>query len=162
MRGFMRIGGAVLAAGCASWATTATATAAQVPVMSGTCASSQIIQIEALVFQPPAVAPGQLSQATMSAVNCTAQSQQAGVEWLGRFVGSTPGIPPGCPAIDPLYLPLNFPSDGRLTSSVGYLVTRPCTASALVVTAKILQNGTTVAQRSAQLTIEQPPSASGG
>lgn len=162
MRGHMRIAGAVLAAGCVPPATSAIVTAAQAATTTGTCASAQIVLLDDLAFQPQAVSPGQMSRATLSAVNCTAQPQQTAAEWLGRFVGSSPGIPPGCPAYDPLVLAMNFPAHGRLDGSVGYLVPGPCTAAGLVVTVKILQNGTVVAQRSAQLAIEQPSTGPAG
>ena len=85
-------------------------------------------------------------------MHCTDVAQQASAEWLGRFVGSAP-IPPGCPVIDPLLQSLNFPQHGQLTSSVGYLVPFSCTATALVVTVEILQNGKVVTQASATLRI---------
>jgi len=157
---FVWIVSAVVALGCVSTIASATATAAPVPAVPRACAvSSQTIQITGLVFQPPTVAPGQTSQATVSAVNCTAVSQQASAEWLGRFVGSAPGIPAGCPVLDPLLQPMNFPPRGRLTGTVGYLVPGSCTATGLVVTVEILQNGTVVTQRSAQLTIVRPAQA---
>jgi hypothetical protein len=150
MRRFVWIVSAVVALGCASTVAAATATAA--PAVTSTCVSSQPIQITSLVFQPPVVAAGQTSQAILSAVNCTDVAQQASAEWLGRFVGSSP-IPPGCPVIDPILLPLNFPPHGQLTSSVGYLVPFSCTATELVVTVEILQNGKVVTQASAILRI---------
>ena len=152
MRAFGWIVGAVVALGCAS--TVASGTAVAAPAVSSGCAiTSQTIAITGLAFQPPAVAPGQTSQATLSAVNCTGVTQQASAEWLGRFVGTAPGIPAGCPAIDPLLLQMNFPPHGQLTGTVGYLVPGSCTATGLVVTVEILQSGKVVAQRSAELTI---------
>jgi hypothetical protein len=160
MRRFGWIVGAVVALGFVSTVASATATAAPAPAVPAACAvSSQTIQITGLVFQPPAVAPGQTSQAILSAVNCTALSQQASAEWLGRFVGSAPGIPTGCPVIDPLVQSMNFPPHGQLTRTVGYLVPGSCTATGLVVTAEILQNGKVVAQRSVELTIVRPAQA---
>jgi len=156
MRRFVWIMSAVVALGCASVVASATASAApapSAPAVTSTCAvSSQPIQITGLAFQPPVVAAGQTSQATLSAVNCTDVAQQASAEWLGRFIGSAP-VPPGCPVIDPILLPLNFPPHGQLTSSVGYLVPFSCTATALVVTVEILQNGKVVTQASATLRI---------
>lgn len=151
MRRFVWIVSAMVALVCASTVATATATAA--PAVTSTCAvSSQPIQITSLAFQPPVVAAGQTSQAILSAVNCTDVAQQASAEWLGRFVGLSP-IPPGCPVIDPILLPLNFPPHAQLTSTVGYLVPFSCTATELVVTVEILQNGKVVTQASAILRI---------
>jgi hypothetical protein len=160
MRRFVWIVGTVVALGCASMVASATAVAAPAPSVSSTCAvSSQTIQITSLAFQPRTVFPGQTSQATLSAVNCTGVAQQASAEWLGRFVGSVTGIPPGCPAIDPFLQPMNFPPLGQLTTTVGYLVPGSCTATGLVVTVEILQNGKVVTQGSAELGIVRPPQA---
>lgn len=156
LRGLPRIGGAILAAGCASPALVATATAAHASATTDVCASTQAIQIDALAFQPQFVSPGQASQATLSAENCTAQPQSAGAQWYARFIGPSGAIPPGCLAYDPLVLPMNLPAGGRLDSTVRYWVPGSCTAGELLLTVKIIQNGTVVAQRGAQLAIEQP------
>jgi hypothetical protein len=144
---------------CAAAATSAggAAFAAQAPAAAGTpCSTTQTIQISSLIFQPPAVHPGQTSTATATAVNCTAQTQQASVQWWGHFVSATgTGIPPGCPAVDPLLLPLTLAPFGSATSSVGYYVPPSCTANAFIVTVEVLQNGKIVAQRNATLIIEQ-------
>ena len=154
MRRFVWIVSTVVALGCGSMVAGATAVAAPAVSVSGTCAvSSQTIQITGLAFQPRTVFPGQTSQATLSAVNCTNVAQQASAEWLGRFVGTVAGIPPGCPVIDPFLQSLNFPPLGQLTTTTGYLVPPSCTATGLVVTVEILQNGKIVTQASATLRI---------
>ena len=158
MRRSFRISSVVLA--CAGAVSAAGATAAAAAPASAAapaaCATTQTIEISSLAFQPPAVAPGQSSEAVLTAVNCTAQTQQASAEWLGRFVGPAPGIPTGCPAIDPIVFSMTFPPHGVLTDGVGYLVPGSCTATELVVTVEIIQQGRVVTQRSAQLAIEQP------
>jgi hypothetical protein len=163
VRRFRRTASAALACAAALAGTTATAAAAStaaaahVPAVTGkVCTTTQTIQITNLFFQPPAVAPGHSSQAILSAVNCTALPQSASAQWAGRFVGPTPGIPAGCPVIDPIALPMSFPPNGQLTSTIGYLVPASCTATSLVVTVTISQQGTVVAQRSARLAIIQP------
>ena len=99
---------------------------------------------------------GQASTATAAVVNCTAQVQQASAQWMGRFVNATgTGFPAGCPVIDPLMLPLTLPPFSSASSSIGYSVPASCTANELVVTGEILQQGKVVAQRSADLIIEQ-------
>jgi hypothetical protein len=139
---------------------TAAAGAAQAPAAApAACATSQTIQITSLAFQPPAVAPGGTSQATASLLNCTAQQQKASAEWLGSWVSATGAFPPGCPAIDPLLLGVTLAPHAQATSTVGYLVPSSCTAAALVVTVKIIQNGTVIAQRSATLEIIQQTTA---
>lgn len=143
-----------LACAAAISAAGTTAAVAQTPARGAACSTSQPLQITGLSFQPPAVYPGQSSKATVTVQNCTGVSQQAGAQWMGRWIGSSPGIPAGCPVIDPVTLQMNFPPFAQVSGSLGYLVPASCTASALVVTVEIIQNGTVIAQRSAQLTIE--------
>lgn len=133
------------------------ASAAQTPATAGTpCSTTTPIQIAALGFQPPSVHPGQTSTATAAVVNCTAQTQQASAQWMGRFVSASgTGFPAGCPVIDPILLPLTLAPFSSASSSVGYLVPASCTANELVVTVEILQQGKIVAQRSADLVIVQ-------
>ena len=120
---------------------------------------SGVIQITRLAFSPRAVTPGGTSTANLTARNCTGTSQQTTAVWLGRFVGSGVGIPPGCPAIDPLPLSATFAPHGQLRSSVGYLVLSGCTATQLQVTVEIEQGGTVLAERTADLAVIIQPSA---
>ena len=104
-----------------------------------------------------AVTPGQIATANAVARNCTGTSQQASVFWLERFIGPGSGIPPGCPAIDPLPpRPVTFAPYGQARSASGTLVPPGCTATQLQATVEFLQGATVVAQRTAYLTIIQP------
>jgi hypothetical protein len=154
VRRSVRTASVLLACAAAVSAAGTTAAVAQTPARGTACSTSQTIQITSLSFQPPAVYPGQSSKATVTVLNCTNQTQQANAQWMGRWIGSSPGIPAGCPVIDPLLLPVNLAPHAQGSGSVGYLVPGSCTASALVVTVEIIQNGTVVAQRSAQLVIK--------
>jgi hypothetical protein len=145
-------------AGSPGWAAAATATAGAAPAFPS---CTGIIKITQLAFTPPAVSPGQLATANLVARNCTAQSQSASVIWLEQFTGpSGPagGIPPGCPAIDPLPpQPVTFAPFGRYTAASQTLVPPSCTATGLQLTVRFYApNGTTLAQRTATLTITQP------
>lgn len=116
-----------------------------------------IIRIDNLAFNPATVTPGHSSTATLAAQNCTAQSRQVTATWLGRFTkGTGTGIPAGCPAIDPLPLPMTFPPFGRLTSAVTYLVPASCTATNLHLTVQISGPTGVLASRNADLTIISP------
>jgi hypothetical protein len=126
--------------------------AASAPAGHAPASCSGVIQITQLAFTPRAVTPGGTSTANLAARNCTGTSQQTTAIWLGTF-GSGGGIPPGCPAIDPLPLPANFAPHGHLRSSVSYLVPNGCTSSQLQVTVEIEQGGTVLAERTADLTI---------
>ncbi len=121
-----------------------------------------VIQITHLAFSPSQVSPGQLSTAGMTARNCTGQTQQTSVIWFARFTGSGSGIPPGCPAIDPLPpQQVTFAPFGRFSTSAGFLVPPSCTATQLQLTFDIDQNGVVIAQKTADLIIIQPPPAAG-
>jgi hypothetical protein len=132
--------------------------AASVPPSRAAPSCSGVVQITELAFNPPAVTPGGMSTANLAARNCTGTSQQTTAVWLGRFVGSSGGIPPGCPAVDPLPQPASFAPHGVFRASVGYLVPAGCTANELQVTVEIEQGGTVLAQATADLTIIIQPS----
>lgn len=113
-----------------------------------------VIQITHLAFSPPEVSPGQLSTASLTARNCTRQTQQTSFVWFARFTGPGIGIPPGCPAIDPLPpQQVTFAPLGKFTTSVGFVVPPSCTATQLQVTFDFDQNGIVIAQKTADLII---------
>jgi hypothetical protein len=114
------------------------------------CAGS--IKITHMAFRPSTVSPGQSSTVHVVAVNCTGQSRQTTLTWLGRFVGGSGG----CPAIDPLPQSANFTPHGRFTSSLTYLVPAGCTATSLQARAQFRAGGRVVAERTADLTITRP------
>ncbi|HEV3172096.1 MAG TPA: hypothetical protein VGZ32_17225 [Actinocrinis sp.] len=154
VRRSVRTASVVLACAAAMSAAGTTTAMAQTPARGTACTTSQTIRITGLSFQPPAVYPGQSSEATATVLNCTGQQQQAGAQWMGRWIGSSPGIPAGCPVIDPVILQVNLAPHAQGSSSIGYLVPSSCTASALVVTVEIIQNGAIIAERSATLVIK--------
>jgi hypothetical protein len=121
------------------------------------CPSTAVLQITHMAFNPAVVFPGQSSTVHVAALNCTGQSVHASLTWLARFVGPTPGIPSGCPAIDPLSVPANFAPHGRFAGKLTYLVPAGCTATSLVSTAEFAVGGAVVAEKSASLTITRPP-----
>jgi hypothetical protein len=153
-----RAASVVLACAAAVSATVGVASAAQTPATPGVlCSTASTLEIAGLAFQPPAVAPGQTSTATAAIANCTNQAQQGTAQWVGRFVSASgTGLPAGCPVIDPIAFPVNVPAHGSVSSSVGYLVPSSCTATGLIVTVQVSQQGKVVAQRSAELTIIRP------
>jgi hypothetical protein len=118
------------------------------------CAVTSVIEITHFAFNPPAIPPGQSATATLTAQNCTNQAQQTSEIWSGRFTGPSGGIPPGCPAIDPISIGVNFPPHGAVSKSVTYAVPLSCTATQLIVTANIDgDNGMLLAHGTAVLEI---------
>jgi|HubBroStandDraft_1064217.scaffolds.fasta_scaffold19322_2 hypothetical protein len=118
------------------------------------CAVSTVIEVTNFAFNPSAIPPGQSSTATLTALNCTDQSQQTSEIWSGRYVDPSGTIPPGCPAIDPIAFGVTFPPLGAVSTSVGYSVPLSCTATQLMVTADIYgTNGVLLAQGTALLQI---------
>lgn len=150
---------ACLAASLAAGTTASAAQASASAAAPAACATTQTIQISSLFFQPPSVAPGGTSEATATLLNCTAVTQKAATQWVGRFVNASGSFPPGCPVIDPIQIPVTLAPRSAASATVGYLVPGSCTATALIVTVEVLQNGTVVDQRSAQLQIIQPTTA---
>ena len=113
-----------------------------------------VVKITAMQFHPRHVAPGGSSVVHLKVKNCTREPQKATLTWLGEFTGPTPGIPAGCPAIDPLGQPLDLGPRGALPASLGYLVFPSCTATGLSATARITgADGTVLAEKTALLRI---------
>jgi len=125
---------------------------------AGTTASgcTGVVEITHLAFKPAEVAPGNSSTAHMTARNCTGESQSTTSQWTGTFTGDRTG----CPAIDPLSQPLNFPPNGTVKAKVGYEVPSGCNATYLQVTVEISEGGTPLAQKTANLKILKIPSSS--
>jgi len=145
------IASAVAVAGGLMASATGAASAAVRPMVA--CVTSSPITIESFAFHPAAVPPGASSTATLTALNCTNQTLATSEIWSGRFTGPSTGIPVGCPAIDPIALPVTFPPDGSVATNITYLVPPSCTASQLVVTVDIDAAGKVLAQGTAVLTI---------
>jgi hypothetical protein len=132
------------------------------PAGPAAAACTATIQITSLTFSPSPVTPGQSATVTVTAENCTDQPQRTSLMFVARFVGPTPSIPPGCPAIDPLPpQPAQFDPHGTFTSSLTYRVFSGCTATALRVTARFFDatTGAEVANQSADLPIGPAPCA---
>ncbi|MHA6764972.1 hypothetical protein [Streptacidiphilus sp. PAMC 29251] len=108
------------AAGVASAAPSSSAGAsAGVNAVSPT-ACSGVVQITAFAFHPPRVPAGQTSPAELTLKNCTAATQQVNETWLGRFSGSSTGIPAGCPVLDPFLRPVTLAPHAKTTTSTTY------------------------------------------
>lgn len=128
------------------------AAAAPTPVCTGT----SVVTITGLAFNPDTVVAGQPSTATLAVANCTAQTQQVTATWLGRFVGADPGVPPGCPVMDPLPRSMTLSPYSQVFQSVGYVTFAGCTASALQLTVRLSGPSGTLATRTATLAILHP------
>ncbi|MGV9210523.1 cellulose binding domain-containing protein [Micromonospora sp. RB23] len=146
------------AAVCAAGALAVPAAAAQADPADA-CAGT--VQIQSLTFDPPRGVPGQAVTATAVGQNCTAQQQQVSTVIYARFVGSTPGIPTGCRALDPLPgRAVTVDPGATFIWSMGYLVSSGCTATGLEVTARLEDEATgALLTRTATVSIDPPLAA---
>lgn len=118
----------------------------------GPAACTGVIQAH-LAFDSPSVMRGQIATAHLLARNCTGASVSTELIWTGRFLGSSTGIPPGCPAIDPLAKQVTFAPFGQFTDTFGVLIFPSCTATAFSATATFSSAGTVLATATAQVAI---------
>jgi hypothetical protein len=137
---------------------TVTAVSGTAAASPSACPVSAVIWIASFAFNPSAVTPGHSSTATLTAVNCTDQSQQTSETWIGQWGGPITGAPPaGCPIIDPVALPVTFPPNSTVITPMTYSVPLSCTATQLTVTVDIDgSNGALLAHGTAVLQIIQP------
>jgi hypothetical protein len=133
-------------------AAAATATSAASATSAARCPG--IVRIRAFAFTPPHVLPGQPSAATLTVKNCTAISQPVTETWYGHFSSSAPGIPAGCPVLDPFLRPVALAAGAQQSTTTTYQTFPSCTATQLAITVTIAgQNGTVLAQQTADLQI---------
>src|SRR4249920_3866743 len=92
------------------------------------------IVISRLAFGPGTILPSQKSTARLAGRNCTKHPRPVTITWTGHFEGVTTT---GCPIIDPLVQKITVPKASALLAHVAYLVPKGCTATALVVNAKL-------------------------
>jgi hypothetical protein len=128
--------------------------AAQTRATATQAACSGVVDITHLAFKPSTIPPGGTSTAHLTARNCTGESQNASSTWFGTFTGDNSD----CPVIDPLNQAADFAPYGSVKSKVGYEVPSTCRASDLQITVRISENGTVLAQKTADLTILLTPS----
>jgi hypothetical protein len=117
-------------------------------------ASACVVAITSLHFHPRHVAAGGSAVVRVTARNCTHQPQTVTLTWLGQFAGPQPGIPPGCPAMDPVGQRSNVKPRGTFKAKLGVQVFTSCTATSLSETARLTGTGGTVlAEQTAALRI---------
>ncbi len=89
-----------------------------------------------------------------TARNCTHQPQAVTLTWLGQFAGPQPGIPAGCPVMDPVAQHTTLKPRGTFKAKLGVQVFPSCTATSLSETARLTgAGGTVLAERTAALRI---------
>lgn len=121
-------------------------------------ACSGDISISQFAFNPASVPAGQTSTLSLAAQNCTSQTLQGQTIWYGQYTWPGSGIPPGCPAIDPVAIPYTLaPGALSTTTRLDGDTISGCLATGLQVTVEFtVSNVGTVAQATAGLTIVQP------
>lgn len=124
---------------------------------TATAACSGDIAIGQFAFNPPSVPPGGSSTLNLVAMNCTNQTLSGQTIWFGLYTGPGTGIPPGCPAIDPISIPYTM-APGAVDTITRPQTTFPgCLATGLQATVEFtVSNVGTVAEGTADLTIVQP------
>lgn len=132
------------------------ATAAAPPTSAAPCATgAPVVRIDGLAFNPPSVTAGGTSAATLTATNCTGQSQTVSATWAGRFLSDDPstGYPAGCPVVDPLAPSVAFAPYAQVATTTAYLVFPGCTADRFRLTVTLSQGGVLLDSRTAELLI---------
>lgn len=119
---------------------TPTATLQFVPA----CGTDTGFTVDRLDFSPVAVAPGQLSTATLVLRNCTGQTVTGSTTWVPRLTWSGPGLPPGCPVLDPVGFPYSIApgATATMTLQLGDPVAS-CLATGLLLTVDVYETGVT-------------------
>jgi cellulase/cellobiase CelA1 len=120
--------------------TTPTATLQFAPA----CNAGTGFAVDRLDFSPVAVAPGQLSTATLLLRNCTGQTVTGSTTWTSRLTWSGPDLPPGCPALDPVGFPSSIApgATATVTLRLGDPVAS-CLATGLLLTVDVYETGVT-------------------
>ena len=125
------------------------------------CTNSEF-RVDQLDFSPVAVAPGQLSTATLVLQNCTGQAVTGSTTWAPRLTWPGPDLPPGCPVMDPVGFPYSIApgATATVTLRLGDPVAS-CPATGLLLTVDVYETGVTnpVAIAQANLGIIQPAPA---
>ncbi|WUH94908.1 hypothetical protein OG900_35365 [Streptomyces sp. NBC_00433] len=135
----------------------AAAAAPPAPASRTPCATASVIRVDSFAFDPAAVPAGGSSAATLTATNCTGQSQAISETWSGRFLSDTStGYPTGCPVYDPLPRSVTFAPHARVSTTTTYLTFAGCTADRLRVTVSVSRGGVVLTSTTADLLIERP------
>jgi cellulase/cellobiase CelA1 len=124
-----------------------------------TAACPNGIAIRQFSFNPPSVPVGQTSTLTLVLQNCSSQAEQGTSIFAGRFTGAGTGIPPGCPAIDPVGFGYSLAPGATATQTLGMGdPVASCLATGLQATVNVNVNGVTgtAATATANLVITSP------
>jgi cellulase/cellobiase CelA1 len=147
-----------LAAVLAALFATAAALTAPAPAHAADPACTGTVQITSMTWSPPQVTPGQRSTLTIVAQNCTDTPQKVSFFSYQQFLGSGPGVPPGCPIVEPLPAsPVTIEDGGTFTVTSEYNTYGGCAATRLLVTAQFTLGSTLLDARSANLEITAVP-----
>jgi len=118
------------------------------------------IAIDQLSFSPGAVPVGQTSTLTLVLRNCTSQTVRGSSDWISEFTWAGAGLPPGCPASDPVSFSYSMSPGGSSTATLGLGdPIASCEATGIQATVNVDVNGITgtAATATAKLAISQPP-----
>ncbi|MFL6117307.1 MAG: cellulose binding domain-containing protein [Catenulispora sp.] len=117
------------------------------------------ISVDQFSFNPGTISAGQNSTATLLLQNCTGHAVTGTTTWVPRFTWSGTGLPPGCPAMDPVGFAYSMAPGATATVTLGLGdPIASCLATGLHATVTVNEDGVTgpVATANADLVILQP------
>jgi hypothetical protein len=118
------------------------------------------IAIDQFAFSPGVVTVGQTSTLTLVLRNCSSQTVQGSSDWIPEFTWAGTGLPPGCPAMDPVSFAYSIAPGGTSTATLGLGdPIASCQATGIQATVNVAVSGVTgtAATAMAKLVISQPP-----
>ena len=117
---------------------TPTNTATSSPSSSAGCSHFTSMIIVSHTVSPTTVAPGGSAVETLTVLNCLDTAVTGSATFYGQWnVNGVPTLPAGCPAMDPVSVPLPLTPHGSLTTTFTLRIPATCTATSLTARAKV-------------------------
>jgi hypothetical protein len=128
---------------------------------TGACPNG--VTINQLSFSSPSVPVGQVSTLTLVLRNCGSQPVQGLTTWISQFTFGGTGLPPGCPASDPVALTYSLAPGATTTQTLGFAdPIASCQATGIAATVNVGVNGVTGTAATATANLVITGAATGG
>jgi hypothetical protein len=109
---------------------------------TGACPTG--VAIKQLSFSPASVPVGQVSTLTLVLQNCGSQAVAGLTTWISQFTWAGTGLPPGCPASDPVAMSYSLAPGATVTQTLGFEdPIASCQATGIKATVNVGVNGVT-------------------